>query len=83
MLATGSGDKTVKLWSLDDFSCLKTFEGHTNSVVRVDFINAGMQMVSAASDGLVKVWNVREEGCMATMDNHEDKVCSLSNLSSS
>lgn len=83
VLATGSGDKTVKLWSLDDFSCLKTFEGHTNSVLRVDFINAGMQMVSAASDGLVKVWNVREEGCMATMDNHEDKVCSLSNLSSS
>ena len=74
VLATGSGDKTVKLWSLDDFSCVKTFEGHTNSVLRVDFINAGMQMVSSASDGLVKLWNVRAEECTATMDNHEDKV---------
>lgn len=74
VLATGSGDKTVKLWSLEDFSCVKTFEGHTNSVLRVDFINAGMQLVSAASDGLVKLWNVREEECVATMDNHEDKV---------
>lgn len=74
VLATGSGDKTVKLWSLDDFSCVKTFEGHTNSVLRVDFINAGMQMVSTASDGLVKLWNVRDESCAATMDNHEDKV---------
>jgi U3 small nucleolar RNA-associated protein 13 len=74
VLATGSGDKTVKLWSLEDFSCVKTFEGHTNSVLRVDFINFGMQMVSAASDGLVKLWNVKEEECMATMDNHEDKV---------
>lgn len=74
VLATGSGDKTIKLWSLDDFSCVKTFEGHTNSVLRVDFINAGMQLVSAASDGLVKLWNVRDEECIATMDNHEDKV---------
>ena len=77
VLATGSGDKTVKLWSLDDFTCVKTFEGHTNSVLRVDFINAGMQMVSSASDGLVKLWNVRDETCAATMDNHEDKVSSL------
>lgn len=74
VLATGSGDKTIKLWSLDDFSCLKTFEGHTNSVLRVDFVNMGMQLVSAASDGLVKLWNIREEECTATMDNHEDKV---------
>ncbi|KZT08671.1 WD40 repeat-like protein [Laetiporus sulphureus 93-53] len=77
VLATGSGDKTVRLWSLDDFACLKTFEGHTNSVLRVDFINAGMQMVSSASDGLVKLWNVKDEECVATMDNHEDKVWAL------
>ena len=80
VLATGSGDKTVKLWSLDDFTCVKTFEGHTNSVLRVDFINAGMQMVSAASDGLVKLWNVRTEECASTMDNHEDKVRDPSGL---
>ena len=77
VLATGSGDKTVKLWSLDDFTCVKTFEGHTNSVLRVDFLNAGMQMVTSASDGLVKLWNVRDEECAATMDNHEDKVWTL------
>lgn len=74
VLATGSGDKTVKLWSLDDFSCLKTFEGHTNSVLRVDFVNMGMQLVSSGSDGLVKLWNIKDEECVATMDNHEDKV---------
>ncbi|KAF5385333.1 hypothetical protein D9615_001198 [Tricholomella constricta] len=73
-LATGSGDKTVKLWSLDDFSCLKTFEGHTNSVLRVDFLNMGLQVVSAASDGLVKLWDIKEEQCVATLDNHEDKA---------
>ncbi|KAJ7161309.1 WD40 repeat-like protein [Mycena crocata] len=77
VLATGSGDKTVKLWSLDDFTCVKTFEGHTNSVLRVDFINMGMQLVSSGSDGLVKLWNVKDEECATTMDNHQDKVWAL------
>ncbi|KAN0075720.1 WD40-repeat-containing domain protein [Elaphomyces granulatus] len=35
MVVTGSGDKTVKLWSLSDYSCLLTFEGHSNSVLKV------------------------------------------------
>ena len=35
MVLTGSGDKTVKIWSLNDYSCLRTFEGHTNSVLKV------------------------------------------------
>lgn len=35
LIATGSGDKTIKLWSLADYSCLMTFEGHVNSVLKV------------------------------------------------
>ena len=34
-IVTGSGDKTVKIWSLSDYSCLCTLEGHTNSVLKI------------------------------------------------
>ena len=34
-IVTGGGDKTVKIWSLSDYSCLRTLEGHTNSVLKV------------------------------------------------
>lgn len=77
IVASGAADRTVKLWSLDDFSCLKTFEGHTNSVLRVDFLSQGMQLITSASDGLVKLWNIRDEECIKTMDNHEDKIWAL------
>ncbi|GAA5977982.1 hypothetical protein JCM11641_004347 [Rhodosporidiobolus odoratus] len=76
-LATASGDRTVKLWSLQDFTCVKTFEGHSNSVLRVDFLTRGMQLATAASDGLVKIWNVKDEECATTLDNHEEKVWAL------
>lgn len=35
VLVSGSGDHTVKVWSLSTYTCLLTFEGHSNSVLKV------------------------------------------------
>lgn len=35
LLVSGSGDRTVKVWSLATYTCLLTFEGHSNSVLKV------------------------------------------------
>ena len=35
LLVSGSGDRTVRVWSLSTFTCLLTFEGHSNSVLKV------------------------------------------------
>ncbi|WFD07219.1 U3 small nucleolar RNA-associated protein 13 [Malassezia vespertilionis] len=75
--ATGSGDQTVRLWSLKDFTCIRVFEGHSASVLRVKFLPLGTQLASAASDGLVKIWNVREEEEATTIDASDDKIWSL------
>lgn len=48
-IMTGSGDKTIRIWSLSDGSCLKTFEGHTASVLKVGFITRGTQIISAGT----------------------------------
>ena len=52
----------------------KTFEGHSNSVLQVQFLSLGTQLASSASDGLVKIWSLKEERCVTTLDGHEDKV---------
>lgn len=46
---TASGDKTIKIWSISDGSCLKTFEGHTSSVLRASFLTRGTQFVSCGN----------------------------------
>ncbi|RMZ80771.1 hypothetical protein DV738_g2663, partial [Chaetothyriales sp. CBS 135597] len=38
LLVSGSGDRTVKVWSLSTYTCLLTFEGHSNSVLKVIWI---------------------------------------------
>ncbi|KAJ9148348.1 U3 small nucleolar RNA-associated protein [Pleurostoma richardsiae] len=86
LILTGSGDKTVKVWSLSDYTCLRTFEGHSNSVLKVAWLNlpAGgdqskkrVQFASAGGDGLVKVWDANTGEPECTLDNHEDRVWAL------
>ncbi|KAF2134238.1 WD40 repeat-like protein, partial [Dothidotthia symphoricarpi CBS 119687] len=86
LIATGSGDKTVKIWSLADYSCLLTLEGHSNSVLKLAWLpyrpvdardKRGAQIASAAGDGLVKVWDSVSGETMSTLDNHTDRVWAL------
>jgi U3 small nucleolar RNA-associated protein 13 len=86
LIATGSGDKTVKIWSLADYSCLLTLEGHSNSVLKLAWLpyrpvdardKRGPQVASAAGDGLVKVWDSETGETMSTLDNHTDRVWAL------
>lgn len=71
---TGSADKTVRLWALADYSCLKTFEGHVNSVLKTIWIHGGRNVASAGGEGLVKIWDVKSGECVSTLDNHQDRV---------
>lgn len=86
MILTGSGDKTVKIWSLSDYSCLRTFEGHTSSVLKVAWLNLPkaddrgrrhIKFTTAGGDGLVKVWDANTGEMECTLDNHTEKVWAL------
>ncbi|KAL8692974.1 MAG: hypothetical protein Q9224_003851, partial [Gallowayella concinna] len=89
VVLTGSGDKTVKIWSLTDYSCLRTLEGHTNSVLKVLWLplrssedatthhKRPVQIASAGGDGLVKIWDANTGEPACTLDNHTDRIWAL------
>ena len=58
IIASGSEDETVKLWSLEDGSLIRTLDGHTDWVISVTFSPDGKLLGTGSYDGTVKLWRV-------------------------
>ncbi len=57
-MASGSEDKTVKLWSVESQKEVTTLQGHDNIVNSVAFSPDGKYLASGSEDCTVKLWSV-------------------------
>ena len=55
LLASGSDDKTIRLWEVSTGNCLKTLVGHTNYVMSVYFDGKGL-LASGSGDRTIRLW---------------------------
>ncbi len=55
-LVSGSADRTVKLWSVENQSLVHTFKDHQSAVNSVAFSPDGNYLVSGSDDKTVKLW---------------------------
>ncbi|KAL2886888.1 Vegetative incompatibility protein HET-E-1 [Ceratocystis lukuohia] len=76
-LASGSRDKTIKIWDVTSGVCLQTLEGHSHYVHSVVFSNDGQRLASGSSDSTVKIWNATSGVCLQTLKGHDDSVYSV------
>lgn len=78
--ATGSRDKTIKLWKVENGVCIMTLNGHDNWVRALVFHPDGQYLLSASDDKSIKVWDLAQGGrcCRTIEDAHGHFVSCLS-----
>ena len=75
-LASGSLDKTIKLWEVATGKERATFEGHSDGVTSVAFSPDGKTLASGSDDTTIKLWDVATGKEQATFKGHKDPVVS-------
>ena len=56
MVASGSSDRTVRLWDVETGACERTLVGHGDWVYSVCFSPDGRMVVSCSADRTARVW---------------------------
>uniref|UniRef100_A0A383VI50 U3 small nucleolar RNA-associated protein 13 C-terminal domain-containing protein n=1 Tax=Tetradesmus obliquus TaxID=3088 RepID=A0A383VI50_TETOB len=70
LLATGSQDKTIKLWRLPSLVLAATLRGHKRGVWDLAFSPVDQVLLSCSGDRLVKMWSVSQGSCLRTFEGH-------------
>ena len=60
LLATASGDQTIRLWDTEARTQVDVLRGHTNEIKRVEFSSDGATLISGGHDGQILVWSAHQ-----------------------
>lgn len=77
-VATGSRDKTIRLWDAYSGQCLKVLIGHDNWIRALVFHPSGKYLLSASDDHTIRVWDLTNGGrTIKTIQAHDHFVTSM------
>jgi platelet-activating factor acetylhydrolase IB subunit alpha len=78
LVATGSRDNSIRLWSTATGNCEAVLDGHENWVRTLVFHANGKFLLSGADDKSVRVWDLALGRCVKTIANaHKHFVATL------
>lgn len=64
-VASGSTDKTVKLWDTSTGQCISSIDGYEEGVTSIAWSPDGTRLATGSSDGAIKVWDIATRECVA------------------
>ena len=74
ILASGSSDKTIRLWNVQTGIHLRTLTGHTDRVYSVVFSPDGRTLASGSYDKTIRLWNVQTGIHLRTLTGHRGSI---------
>ncbi|TVY29147.1 Transcription initiation factor TFIID subunit [Lachnellula hyalina] len=74
MLLSSSADKTVRMWSLETFTCLCVFKGHEGPVWNVRWGPFGHYFASCGWDKTVRIWGQDHISYLRLLIGHDSSV---------
>lgn len=77
MLASGSEDKSVRLWRVANAEPVHTLKGHRGGVTGVVFSPDGTMLASSSSDKTVRLWRIPDGKLLQTLKGHTNEVNSV------
>jgi WD40 repeat protein len=77
LLASASGDKTVRLWDVATGGLQQTLKGHSGMVWSVAFSPNSRLLASASEDKTVRLWDVATGALQQTLKGHSRIVSGL------
>ena len=75
--ASGSEDKTVRIWNTKKHRMNATLKGHTGWVTALAFSYDGNIIASGDTDGTVRVWDVKNKQEIVEIKGHINQVLAL------
>ena len=67
LLASGSVDRTIRLWDVTSGECLRILQGHSNYVRSLVFTPDGRTLASGGDDGTIKLWDMHTHELRKTL----------------
>ncbi|XP_077590202.1 transducin beta-like protein 3 [Stigmatopora nigra] len=77
LMASGSQDRTAKLWSLatpGSVQLLGVFRGHRRGIWSLCFSPIDQVLATSSADGTIKLWSLKGFTCLKTFEGHDASV---------
>ena len=77
IVASSSGDKTVKVWNVKTGSLIFSFPDHSDTIYSIDISSDGRKLVSGSADQTIKIEDLDTGDLINTLNGHTGAIRSV------